>query len=295
MPLKFNPLPALTSTQDIAIKYFTQRDLLYQTVEPISTLWQLPQVQKIFQKQQPDGSWKPSGKPTVTYPTNHGSLVETWKNLRILFEHYELNQTHEGARKAAEYLLSCQTSQGDIRGMIANQYATYYTGAMLALLIKMGYGEDSRVQRGLDWLLSMRQTDGGWTIPILTHKFDKQTFYNLTSKYAEPVEPDMSKPFSHNWTDMVLRAFAVHPKYRSVPDIRKAADLLKSSFFRPDYYTSYQDADYWVRFLFWWPNLITALDTLSLMGYSKDDPDIAAGLSWLVQNQLPNGLWKLLC
>jgi hypothetical protein len=293
MPLKFNPLQALTMSEDSTVEYFTRRDLLGEPVEPISSIWQLPHVQKVFQKQQSDGSWKDSGKNTVTYPQNHASLVETWKTLRILVEHYELTREHEGARKAAEFIFSFQTSQGDIRGMIANQYATYYTGAILALLIKMGYSEDIRVEKGMNWLLLMRQTDGGWTIPILTHTFDKQTFYALTSKYAKPVEPNLSKPFSHNWTDMVLRAFAVHPKHRHSAEARKAADLLKSSFFQPDYYTSYQDPSYWVRFLFWWPNIVTALDTLSLMGYSKDDPDIAAGLNWLVQNQLPNGLWKL--
>jgi hypothetical protein len=291
--LKVNPAPVLLSSGNPAVEYFTRRDLLCETVEPLSFVWQLPEVQKIFYKQQPDGSWKHRSHQTDTYPPYHDSLVETWKAFRILVERYELTKTHEGARRAAEFLFSCQTSEGDIRGMIANQYATYYTGAMLAILIKAGYQDDSRVAKGLDWLLSLRQDDGGWTIPVITHYFDKQTFYDLTSRYAEPVEPDKTKPFSHNWTDMVLRAFAAHPTKRYSKEAKKAADLLKSTFFQPDYYTSYQDASYWIRFLFWWPNLITALDSLSLMGYSKDDPDIKKALTWLVEHQLPNGLWKL--
>jgi len=37
---------------------------------------------------------------------------------------------------------------------------------------------------------------------------------------------------------------------------------------------------------------VTALDSLSLMGYPKEDPDIKkAELAF--KNQLPNGLWKL--
>jgi len=150
-----------------------------------------------------------------------------------------------------------------------------------------------RVEKGFDWLLSMRQDDGGWTIPILTHKLDRQTWINLTSSYAEPLELDRTKPFSHNWTDMVLRAFAVHPKHRRCKEALKAAELLKSSFFMPDSYTSYQDAGYWVRFCFWWPNLVTALDSLSLIGYSKDDLDVKKGLDWLVDNQAGDGLWNL--
>jgi hypothetical protein len=292
-PFKVNPTPVLLSCGDKAIEYFVKRDLLGEKVEAISYVWQLPEVEKIFRKQQADGSWKRTGKETVTYPRHHYALVETWKAYRVLVERYQFTREHEGARRAAEFLFSCQTIEGDIRGMLANQYATYYTGAMLALLIKAGYENDPRVQKGLEWLLAMRQDDGGWTVPILCYKFDRATKYRLTSQYTEPLSGDSSKSFSHNWTDMVLRAFAAHSKYRKSKEARRAADLLKSSFFQPDAYPSNGEARYWVRFLFWWPNLVTALDSLSLMGYSKDEPDVTKGLEWVVANQLPNGLWKM--
>ena len=92
---------------------------------------------------------------------------------------------------------------------------------------------------------------------------------------------------------MVLRAFAAHPKYRQSKEAKAAGALLKSSFFQPDVYTSYQSPSYWTRFLFWWPNLLTALDSLSLFGFTKDDPDIKKGLDWFIDNQQPDGLWKL--
>jgi hypothetical protein len=291
--LKFNPLPVLLSSGNSAVAYFAKRDLLQETVEPIKWVWQLPEVKRLFAKQQSDGSWRHSGKETVHYPPCHYTLAETWKNLRIIVEQYQVDCSLDGVGRAAEFLFACQTEQGDIRGMLANQYATYYTGAMLATLIKAGYADDPRVERGLLWLLSMRQNDGGWSIPILTHDFDMKTYYNLTSQYAEPIEPDRCKPFSHNWTDMVLRAFAAHPQYRRSPEAQKAADLLKTMFFRPDVYSSYQDPRYWVRFRFWWPNLLTALESLSEMGYSKDDSDIKLALNWLVENQLPDALWLL--
>jgi hypothetical protein len=293
LPLKSSPIPTLLSCGGKAIEYFTRRDLLNEKVKPITHVWQLPEATRILRKQQSNGSWSHSGKKTVTYPKNHHELVETWKNLRILVERYEFTKEHEAARKAAEYLFSFQTEDGDIRGMLANQYATYYTGAMLAFFIKAGYAGDVRVEKGLDWLLQMRQNDGGWSVPILTHTLSRATINKITGTYAEPLEPDRAKPFSHNWTDMVLRAFAVHPTRRRSKEAQVAAELLKSSFFKPDYYTSYQDERYWTRFMFWWPNILTALESLSAMGYSKDDPDIQKGLRWFVENQLPNGLWKL--
>jgi len=291
--LRFDPTPTLLSSGNEAIVYFTERDVLEQEVAPINNLWQLPEALKTLRNQQPDGSWKYTGKKTVSYPKYHYPLLQTWKKFRVLVEQYEFMKKHHAAREAAEFLFSCQTEQGDIRGMLANQYATYYTGAILAHLIRVGYEDDLRVEKGFRWLISMRQDDGGWTVPILTHKFNRETVYRLTSEYAEPVEPDRSKPFSHNWTDMVLRAFAAHRKYRGCKEARKAADLLKSRFFQPDVYTSYKAASFWVKFLFWWPNLVTSLDSLSLMGYSRDDPDIRKALNWLVENQLSDGLWRV--
>ncbi len=38
---------------------------------------------------------------------------------------------------------------------------------------------------------------------------------------------------------------------------------------------------------------MTSLDSLSLMGYSRDDPDIRKALNWLVENQLSDGLWRV--
>ena len=291
--LNFDPTSTLISLGNEAIVYFTKRDLLEQEVTPISQIWRLPEVQKILRNQQSDGSWKYAGKKAVIYPEFHYPLFQTWKNFRVLVEQYELTKKHQAMRKAAEFLFSCQTEQGDIRGMLANQYATYYTGAILAHLIRAGYQDDPRVEKGLRWLISVRQDDGGWTIPIITHKFNRKAMYRLTSENADPVEPDKSKPFSHNWTDMVLRAFAAHKEYRKCREARKAADLLKSRFFKPDVYTSYKAASNWVRFAFWWPNIVTSLDSLSLMGYSKDDPDIRKALNWLVENQLSNGLWRI--
>jgi hypothetical protein len=101
----------------------------------------------------------------------------------------------------------------------------------MSLFIKAGNEEDPRIEKGFQWLLSMRQDDMGWSIPIITHDFDRETMYRLTSQYTEPVEPDRSRPFPHNWTGMILRAFAVHSKYRKSEAAKTAAKLLKSRFF----------------------------------------------------------------
>jgi hypothetical protein len=291
--LKFDPLPPLVSGGDEALVYFARRDLLGENPGPVERLWQLPGALKILKKQLPDGSWPRSGE--LKHPAINYGLIETWRHFRFLVEQYGFTCQHPAARRAAEFLFSCQAEAGDFRGMLANQYATYYSGAILALLIQAGYLEDLRIEKAFHWLLSMRQADGGWSTPMITHKLDRATQYRLSSQYAEPLQPERSKPFSHNATGMILRAFALHPQYRHTEAARTAAGLLVGRFFQPDAYTSYHDASYWVRFEypFWWNNLVPALDSLALIGLSNDDEQIKRALGWLVEHQEASGLWKV--
>jgi hypothetical protein len=208
-----------------------------------------------------------------------------------------MTKEHPSIKRAAEYLFSCQTQEGDIRGILANQYAPYYTGAILYLLIRAGFQNDPRIDKGMQWLLSMRQNDGGWVIgsPGLINTKWKE-MCKLTSQWTmEPKKKfDWSKPFSAAGTGMVLRAFAVHPQYRKSTEALKAAILLKSKFFKRDNWSWYQHPDNWLRFQFpfWWTNIVSAMDSVSLIGIPKNDPDVKQGLEWLVDNQQKDGLWN---
>jgi hypothetical protein len=35
--------------------------------------------------------------------------------------------------------------------------------------------DDPRLEKGFRWLISMREDDGGWAVPILTCRFDRET------------------------------------------------------------------------------------------------------------------------
>jgi len=109
-----------------------------------------------------------------------------------------------------------------------------------------------------------------------------------------PVKPDKSKPFSHCITGVVLRAFAAHPRYRKTNDAKKAGELLKSRFFQPDKYPDRRAAGFWTKitYPFWFTDILSSLDSLSIMGFSKDDLQIRKAVQWLVANQQKNGLWK---
>ena len=289
--LPVNPLPALLDTDQESLSYFVQRDLMDEQVGPVEDLWELPEPARILRKQQPDGSWRYPGSNRGGFPEINYDLLQTWKNLGRLVEMYGFSRSHPAVSAAAEYVFSCQTEEGDIRGVLGTQYMPYYHGVIAEVLIRAGYQDDPRIVRGLDWLLNIRQDDGGWIVPLQAVP-SRQKTREMWS--APPVPPDRSLPFSHLATGMVLRAFVCHPEYCTRKEVRTAAELLKARFFLPDKYNDRKAPLYWTKlqFPFWWNNILTALDTLSLLGYTTGDEDVQTGLDWFVSNQGENGLWR---
>ncbi len=257
----------------------------------MATLWELPEAKRLVNKQQADGSWRYPGKTDHPAADANYSLLETYRCLRILVEMYGFQHSHASFSRAAEYVFSCQTEEGDIRGILGNQYMPYYHGAILELLIKAGYAQDSRTNKGLEWLLAMCQLDGGWVIPAQLVPAKEKT---TRLWQGNPVQPDRSQPHSHLATGMILRAFAAHPDYRLLPEVISAGERLKERMFKADKYYDRKGPSYWLKFQFpfWWTSLLTALDTLSSLGFNRKDQQIERGLDWFISNQLPDGLWE---
>lgn len=289
--LQYDPLPPLLSSGDDSIALFAARDLLEQTDVDVQTLWDLPQAKKIVNRQQPDGSWKYPGGTARLRATENYDQIETFRNLGYLVEMYGFTNTNPVIVKASDFLLSFQTDDGDIRGILGTRYTPYYTAAMVELLIVAGYTDDQRIENAFTWLSSMRQTDGGWALPLRTQKKK----LDLIAMSTPTVEPDRSRPFSHLITGVVLRAYAAHPTYRNSVEANIAGKLLLSHFFQRDNYPDRSSSEYWLRFTypFWFTDLVSAADTLSKLGFQKDEPGIAAAIAWFVTHQERSGLWNL--
>ena len=60
--LAVNPIPALLSREEQALTHFVRRDLQGEPVEPLRTLWEIPEAKKLVEKQGADGSWCYPGK-----------------------------------------------------------------------------------------------------------------------------------------------------------------------------------------------------------------------------------------
>jgi len=285
-----DPLPVLLARDYPALIYFVRRELLDEPFLQVKTLWELPEPRRLVAKQKSNGAWQYPGKSYDPASNTNYDLLETYRTLRVLVEMYGFQREHPALQKAAGYCFSCQTEEGDIRGILGNQYMPYYHGAILELLIKAGYADDPRTRKGLEWLLAMRQHDGGWIVPAQLVPAKQKT---SELWHGAPVQPDRTRPHSHLATGMVLRAFAAHPAYLQRQEVLIAGEVLKERFFHPDKYNDRKGPEYWLKFQFpfWWTSLVTALDTLSRLGFNQEDEHIAGGLDWFTENQSPHGLW----
>lgn len=287
--LKYSPIEALVNCNNEAIQTFTRHDILEENVS-ITSLWQLAIPQRILKKQESNGSWKCSKKRTSTFLQSTYDQYETFKQLAILVEMYGYNNSHPAIVKTAEYFFSLQTAEGDFRGIYGNQYTPNFSAAIAELLIKVGYEEDARIDKFFEWIISVRQSDGGWAIPFRTKGYGIGIIYENSST----VQPDLLQPFSYMITGVVLRAFAAHPRYSKVKEAYEAGQLLLSCLFKKDNYPDRKEDIYWLRFSypFDYTHLISALDSLSQFGFSTNDPKINDAIQWFISNQNQDGLWN---
>ena len=289
--LRFNPLPPLLESGNETITFFAKRDLLGQDAGPVEQLWDSDTVARLLRKQQGNGSWEYRGaKPGLRSQEDYDQL-ETYRIVGELVERHGLTRKHPSMERAAEFLFNRQTPEGDFRGIYGRQYTPNYSAGILELLVKAGYERDPRAERAFEWLLSMRQKDGGWAIPIRT------LAVGLTHAVMQSrtIEPDKSRPSSHMATGIVLRAFAAHSTHRKSKEARTAGELLASQLLKRDRYPDRADVSYWTKFTFpfWFTDLLSALDSLSLLGFTAQHAEIRKGLDWLVSRQQPDGLWDV--
>ena len=170
--------------------------------------------------------------------------------------------------------------------MYGNQYSPNYSASITEFLIKAGY-DGTRIEKSLDWLLRMRQDDGGWAIPLRTRNRELEA---LNEK--ETIEPDRTKPFSHLITGIVLRPFSLMPAYRR--KVKDAGMLLADRVFTRDKYSDRMGVEYWTKFTFpyHWTDILSTIDTLTLLEINNH-PKINEIMRWFETHKQDNGIYEV--
>lgn len=257
-------------------------------------LWGSRDAERIISRQKVDGRWEYPGGGNGIRKQEDYDQMESFRQLGLLVEKFGFTRRHPCVERACQFLFSHQTQEGDFRGIYGQQYSPNYSAAIMELMIKAGYEDDTRVKRGFSWLLSIRQDDGGWAIPIRTAPKTSAVGWTETLRLAT-ITPDRSKPSSHFVTGVVLRAFAAHKAYGRSKAAQTAAEFLCRRLFTRDAYTDRQDQEFWwrVSFPFWFTDIVSALDSLSLLGFTSKDVRIHNALRLLGERQIPDGSFRL--
>ena len=192
--------------------------------------------------------------------------------LERAFEEYEL--MHEKGKKLPSANEWAQSTVSE------HQYSCL-TGNMTAALIRIGYVNDPRVWKALDWLAKIQNNDGGWLCPYWrAHVKDTHGCFYGTICSLEA--------FSE-----VTRVMLTEKMERAIES--GAEFLLMHRLFRADHHNYEVIKQSWLKLGFPWfyeYNILRGLDVLSKLGY-VDDERLNDAVQILLQKRSQDGKWIL--
>ncbi len=149
-----------------------------------------------------------------------------------------------------------------------------YTGNMARALIRLGYADDPRVRKALDWLVDTAHPKGGWTC------------------WSFGDGPSQSRTLD-SWEG--LSAFAAYPRSKWTPAMKGCVERAAEFYLERELHRQGERYPPWYRFH--WPNhyyydLLVGLDLLTALGYGSDRR-LRYALERLRKKRRPDGRWNL--
>ncbi len=312
MTLKTDPTEWLLEPDNPSVCYLALRHLLgcpedaaeVQTAR--AAIPNSPVVTRIFARQAPGGFW---GDPASPYQPKYkatywtlmllGCLHLSREDERVqraaeyIFRFQQPNggfaeRGEEGARQEYAYVVRKRQAQGgeppEEKAFVADLVHQYtlscLTGNVVSALLRLGYGDDPRLWRAVDWLASVQHADGGWLCPYWkAHVRDKHScFYG---------------------TICALEAFAEVAEDKRSPAVQEAAArgaefLLMHRLYRADHHNWRVINQHWLTLafpFFYGYNIVRGLWVLTRLGYCDERMEDA--LTVLREKQTADGRWIL--
>ena len=302
----------LSEPENSSVRYLTMRYLLDKTEdepEVKASRAAIPTskpAKRIFAKQDPEGFW---GDPEIPYLPKYRASY--W--MLMLLGYLRLSWGDNGVSKAVEHLFPFQQSCGGFAECGTEEARRQYevvarrrragrkslppkdafvsdhihqmtlsclTGNVVAALLRLGYEDEPRVWRAIDWLVDIQNADGGWLCPYWkAHIKDKHScFYG---------------------TICALEAFAEIPVERRSSKIQQAAScgaefLLMHRLYKADHHDFAVINPNWLKLAFPWfyrYDILRGLWVLAKLGVRDERMDDA--LEVLRKKQTADCRWVL--
>jgi len=269
-----------------SVRYLTLRDIVGcpkndpELIKAKEDILSDSRVQRIFNKQKPEGYWEEARKPYN--PKYKGTYWQV-----MILSQLGLDKSDERVRKACEYIFQFQLDEGGFSSFekpspekIREYEFSCLTGNVAASLIRLGYEGDERVMKAVEWLVEVQNRDGGWLCPYWkAHINDKHSCFMGT------ITP--------------LDAFSEMPRGKLSCEMESTIDtgvefLLMHRLFMADHHGFKVINQSWLNLGFpsFSYDILRGLSVVTKLGYVKDER-INDALEFLLGKQGSDGRWVL--
>jgi len=307
--LETSPIKWLLEEENTSVRFFTLRDLLdrrkddseLQAVKaaiPTSKL-----ITRIFSKQKPEGYWEEASSPYhPKYKSSYWTIMllgqlgigKSDKRVKNACEHifqFQLDEggfssyTIERALKEYEWLQgkgkSLPPPNEWASSLVFEHQYSCLTGNMAAALIRLGYGDDSRVKKALEWLVKIQNEDGGWLCP-----YWKAHIKDIHGCFFGTICP--------------LEAFSEVPETKRTKGMKKTIEngaefMLMHRLFKADHHGFKVIKSEWLKFGFPWfyrYDILRGLYVMTKLGFSEDER-LNDAVEVLLKKRQNDGTWVL--
>jgi len=292
--LKADPTDWLVEKDNPSVRCFTLTDILgkpendCEVREAKDEIMEVGAVPKILTRQSTEGYWE---TPKNFYKAKYKGTV--WQ--LIILAELGADGKDERIRKACEFILdnsqdresggfsdreSVKTGGGTHNGVMP-----CLTGNMVWSLIRLGYLEDPRVQRGIDWIVTYQRFDDGIKEAPKGWPYRNKHCWGTHTCHMGVVK--------------ALKALSEIPPNKRSKDVTKTIEkgvehMLKHHIHKRSHDLSCVSKPGWLRFSFplmWQTDVLEILEILTKLGYK--DKRMQEAVDLVVSKQDAQGRWKL--
>lgn len=285
----------LLEKDDPSVRYYALRTLLEKSgtdpevKQAKQDIMEAGVVPAILKKQHENGSWE---EPGHFYRAKYQGTV--WQ--LIILAELGADGNDDRVRKACEFILNNSQdleSGGFSQGLNAkngggrhSEVIPCLTGNMVWSLIRLGYLDDPRTRRGIEWITKYQRFDDGIEEPPRGWPYDRY-------------EMCWGRHTCHMGVVKALKALAEIPENKRSGDVKKAIEngteyLLIHHIYKKSHDLARVSKPGWRRFgfpLMYQTDVIEILGILTRLGYR--DERMQEAIDLLVSKQDKRGRWKL--
>lgn len=289
--IKGGPIDWLMKHASFPVRYQVYRDLLDDGIQASALRRSLPEcheVKESFNRQLPCGGWFREGDLYHRNGPEYGyGAIQQLDRLAD----YGLTISDPRVQQAVGYFLSFRTKDGRFfwnrkevsreRGEYGCWVALFYEGCTVRALLQLGVPENE-LDTNLRRILELQLDDGSWAV-----------------RYSASGRPLIRKGVSDHPLDRIwgttLALYALQASsHNNSEAIRQGANYLLDRLFEP--VIGDKPSAIWfyysLRYPDFYSSVLRSLESATWAGFGLDDERLDAGVSWLLERQSDDGVWR---